>query len=81
MVLAFLCNINHKKKLFSIFIYEFQEKNAFLNNFRVGSGIQPDPKRVKNLMTHLEYHRSDQVNYPTQPNLCEALIIVSWLYI
>jgi hypothetical protein len=39
MVPAFLCNINHKKKLFNIFIYEFQEKNAFFNNFQVGSDI------------------------------------------
>jgi hypothetical protein len=73
MILAFLCNINHKKKLFSIFIYEFQEKNAFLNNFWVRSGIWPDLKRVKNLMTRLEYHGLDQVNYPTRSDPCRVL--------
>jgi hypothetical protein len=80
MVLAFLCNINHKKNFLAFFIYDFQEKNAFPNNFRVGSGIQPDLRWVKNLMTHLEYHGSGQVNYPTQLDPCGALHFIFSIY-
>jgi hypothetical protein len=58
MVPAVLCNINHKKNFLAFFINEFQEKNAFPNNFWVGLGIRPDPRQVKNLMTRLEYHGS-----------------------
>jgi hypothetical protein len=58
----------------AFFIYDFQEKNAFPNNFQVGSGIRPDSRRVKNLMTRLEYHGSGQVNYPTRPDPCGVLI-------